>query len=144
VIREATEADIPELLRMGRAFFGATAFGAVGFDEESAAATARMLIKLPNGILLITEGGMAGALVYPFYFNAAHMTAQELFWWVDPDARKGGTGIHLLVALEAAARAKGAQSLTMICLAEIEGPAVAELYLRNGYAPSEQSFIKVI
>jgi hypothetical protein len=36
IVRHATADDWPEVKRMGKAFFEATAFGAVGFDEESA------------------------------------------------------------------------------------------------------------
>jgi len=145
VIRPATPEDMPELLRMGRAFFAATAFGEIGFEEDEARATLTLLAE--RGILLVAEQnglcGMAGALVFPFYFNLSHLTAQELFWWVDPRARQSGQGAELLAALEAAARARGAKSLTMIALDEIDGPRVAELYRRNGYAPSERNFIKV-
>ena len=143
MIREATLDDLPALLDMGREFYAASAFDAIGFNEDTARAMLQVLIGSPTGVLLIAEGGMAAALVYPFYFNAEHTTAQELFWWVAPQARGGGLGRQLIAALEAAVQARGAKSLSMIALAEIDGPAVAELYRRHGYRASEQSFIKV-
>ena len=85
---------------------------------------------------------MAAALAYPAYFNAGHIQAQELFWWVDEEARSSGAGRALLEALEGWARAVGAHSLTMISLAALDGERVAKLYERAGYRRSELTFIK--
>lgn len=149
VVRNGIESDWTEFLRMTRAFFDATAFGNVGFDEASMRKTFDHL--LGNGersILLMAENGslcgMAAALIYPFYFNLQHLTAQELFWWVDPSARGTGAGIKLLKTLESESRNKGARSLSMIALSHIDGPQVEKLYRHYDYVKSEQSFLKVL
>lgn len=139
-IRKATLADIPRIVDMGRRFFEAMANPLIGdYSEEAAAATAKMLIESDDGILLVGPHGMAGALVYPFYMTG-QSTAQELFWWVDPDHR--GMGQMLLTALESAARAKGAETMTMIALENLNPDAVGAIYRRAGYRPSEHSYIR--
>jgi GNAT superfamily N-acetyltransferase len=87
---------------------------------------------------------MAAALVYPFYFNRSHRTAQELFWWVDEDALGTGAGVRLLKELERAAKERGAHSLSMIALDKIDGPQVERLYQHFDYIKSEQAFLKVL
>jgi GNAT superfamily N-acetyltransferase len=83
--------------------------------------------------------GIAGALVYPFYFNAGHKTAQELFWWVDTEHR--GVGATLFIAMRDEVRKRGAKSLSMIALEAIEPERVGAFYMRHGFRPSERSYI---
>ena len=64
-------------------------------------------------------------MVYPLYFNCNHITGQELFWWVEPEARKG-VGAHLLDCLELAAMNAGAQSWAMIALDKVRPGTVEE------------------
>lgn len=116
------------------------------FSRIDCASMLLNLIESDGGILLVAEAngaliGMAGGLVYPFYFNTAHITGQEVFWWVHPDHRKG-PGRALLEALEAEAKARGCESWSMVALASVAPEAVGRLYRRRGYRPSEQSYIK--
>ena len=85
--------------------------------------------------------GMAAGVISPVYFNHAHVSGEELFWWVSDDAPQM-TGIRLLDGLEKAARAKGCQSWQMKSLARLNGERMTRLYERRGYRASEQSFIK--
>lgn len=131
-----------DCLRMGRAF--AEAAGLVS-DDCSMLQTLRALMS-DGGLYVVGEPvrGMAGVLVYPAYFNAAQISAQELFWWVDPQARGTGAGRMLLDALEAHARERGAHTLTMIALDDVDGERVANLYRSQGYRPLERNFVKVL
>lgn len=146
MIRHATKDDIPACLELGRAFFDASGYSQeTAYDPATTAATFTHLMESPDGVLLVAEVdseviGMAAALAYPHYFNAKSRAAQELFWWVDPSARGGTSGVRLLQGLEAWARDSGCITLSMICLT-IDSPA-ERVYQRTGYRASERTYIK--
>jgi ribosomal protein S18 acetylase RimI-like enzyme len=141
LIRKSTLADLPALVGMGQRFHEASGYGDIAeFDALSFATT---LQNAPDAVYLVVEKegslvGMAGALVYPFYFNLKHRTAQEIFWWVDPEHR--GVGSELFDALLAEVKAMGAQSLSMIALENATW--VGGFYEKRGFRPSERSFIR--
>jgi ribosomal protein S18 acetylase RimI-like enzyme len=143
LIRRATVADLPGLVELGRKFHEASGYADIAeFDALSFATT---LQNAPDAVFLVVEKaghlvGMAGALVYPFYFNLKHRTAQEVFWWVNPEHR--GIGSQLFDALVAEVKAMGAQSLSMIALENATW--VGGFYEKRGFRPSERSFIKGI
>jgi GNAT superfamily N-acetyltransferase len=145
VIRAATESDLPAILDMGARFYATTTYAQLAdYCRDSAAGLARVM--LDGGVLLIAEHdgrpiGMVGLLLGPFLFNAAHTTAHEVMWWVDPEARDSGAGVALLRALEPACRAKGAAVIQMMTL-DGSPPQAAALYERLGYRPSEHAFSK--
>jgi GNAT superfamily N-acetyltransferase len=141
VIRPATYSDIPKMLEMGKRFFEASGYSDIAeFDTESLRASFEALLSSDSAVVLVGEGAMAAALIYPFYFNANHKTAQEMFWWVDPEQR--GIGTQLLDALIAGCKAKGAESLSMIALERLTPEKVGGIYERRGFRPSERSYIK--
>jgi GNAT superfamily N-acetyltransferase len=145
MIRRATSSDIESIVAMGRKFHAASGVSAaLPFDGESAVATAMHLMSDDGALFVAEQGarlvGMAGALKYPHYMNLGCTVAQELFWWVEPDARGGMSGVRLLMALEEWARAEGCKALTMICL-PIDSPAEG-IYSRFGYRALEKSFVK--
>lgn len=142
VIREAVEGDIPALLEMAGRFHKASGFTEIPFDADSVAATMAHLIGSEDAVLVIGDGGMAAAIAYPAYFNHAHRQAQEMFWWVDEDKRSTGLGKALLGGIEAWARSRGAESMTMISLDALEPERVDLLYRRAGYRPSERNYLK--
>lgn len=141
-IRDATEADIPVLLGMGERFAAHIGLAdTIGYDPETMASLFSTLINAPNGILLIMDGGAAGGMVHPALFNASHVTGQELFWWVDSDKRGGG--LRLFTALEAAARALGADSWMVSTMEALNFDGATRLYERRGYLASDRNFLKV-
>lgn len=147
MIRLAQAVDLGALLAMGRAFFAATGYSDIAqFDDASFAKTVEHLMT-GDAVCLVAEVdgrvvGAAGALAYPFYFNAAHKTGQEVFWWLNPEHRGGQLGIHLFAALESWAKDQGCQSFTMIALDAVDADRVGRIYRRCGYRPSEHSYIK--
>lgn len=150
-IRDANEADIPQLLDMAECFCKASGHADhAAFDPVSMERTLRGLIGGDDGILLVAEdaavegglAGMAGGLVYPLYFSAGRLTGQELFWWVEPDLRGAGAGPALLRGMEAAARAKGAGTFVMGALESLRPRAVGALYERSGYRPTEHLYLR--
>lgn len=147
MIRAATHNDIDAVLRMGAMFYETTSYSSwSGFCHETSRKLVEMLID--TGVLLIAEidgaaCGMVGLVVAPFMFNASHMAAYEVFWWVDPDAQGAGVGRALLQAIEPACKAKGCVSIQMVCLAS-SPPQAAALYERVGYRHTESSFTKIM
>lgn len=146
MIRAASTDDTPRLVEMGRRFFAETGFSVVAeFDDESFARTLTGLIEGENGAVFVAEEGeiigFIGGMVYPQFFNAAHTTGQEFFLWCDREHRKGA-GRKLLKALENWARNQGARSFTMVALDSNRPEAVAAMYRRAGYQPSERNFIR--
>jgi len=148
-IREAGLIDMPALLRMGRAFFKQASLDTLTtWDDASFEATAQMLILSEPGVLLVAEAdghgvGMAGALVFPAYFNVKVHVGQELFWFVAPEHRFG-VGAALIGRLEEEARSRGASLFIAGAVAGLRDAAIARLYARRGYRPSENSFIKAL
>ena len=146
-IRDATADDVDEIARLGHVFYEEAGWADIAeWDEASIKVTLSSLIDNTAGIVLVlcrkgVISGIAGGMVYPVYFNHAHKTGQELFWWLTPDQRDGG-GKGLLDALEAAAKARGAQSWAMIALDMLRPEAIGAVYQRRGYRPSERTFIK--
>jgi GNAT superfamily N-acetyltransferase len=140
--RHATEYDLLECLRMGRAFAKAAGLDA---DDISMIDTLRQLMEA-DGLFVVGHPahGMAGVLVYQNYFRRNTKTAQEMFWWVDVEARGTGAGRKLLEAIEVWAKEKGAQTLTMIALDDVDGERVAGMYKAAGYRPLERNFVKVL
>lgn len=137
-IREANHYDIPAMVEIG-ARFHAKSNVRVPFCRESVAVTLGNLIDHEDGVVLIDGNAVAGALLHPAWFNHAHKTGQELFWWAED-----GNGRHLFLALERWAKDRGADSFAMIALESLRPEAVGALYRRNGYHPTEHSFLKVL
>lgn len=142
-IRQATAADMPTILDLG-ARFHAYSGDPIPFCRVSAAATAQGLLQMGFVLLAERDGqpvGMIGVAVVPMFFNAAHLMAQELMWWVDETGRAGGVALALLREAEAAAKQRGAKRMQMIALAN-SPPHVATLYGRLGYQHRETAFSK--
>ncbi len=138
MIRDATHADVPDLLAMAKEF-AAAAYPEIELVAADFMTTCNELVSRETGVLLVSDRGMLGALIYPMYFNAGHLHAQELFWW-----DRGGEGAQLRTTLEDRARDAGAATLAMLCVDTLRPEAVAAVYGRAGYRPGERSFIKVL
>lgn len=138
--RAAQFADLDECLRMGREF---TRAAGVDSDDESMAATLLNRIEA-GGLFVVGEPivGMAAILVYPNYYRLADLAAQEMFWWVDPAARRNGAGVALFDCIRREAKAQGAKSLTMVALDGLDGERIAGMYMNAGFVPRERSFVR--
>lgn len=134
-MRTATPDDLPRILKMGRKFHEASN----QFAPFSEAATARMLeglIASPDGMVLISDGGMIGGVLSPAYCADAWVMAVELFWWSE-DRR----GLVLLKGFEDWAREMGANEVRMTTLTNLE--RADKILRRRNYAPLEISYGKV-
>jgi GNAT superfamily N-acetyltransferase len=146
-IRPATEADVDGIVAMSAKFYATTSYRTfASMDEETVADLVRTLID--TGVMLVAEDagelvGMAGLFVAPFMFNRQRTAAYEVVWWVNPSDQGAGAGKGLLVAIDAACRAKGCAIVQMVTLST-SPPQAAAIYERMGYAHSETSYTKVL
>lgn len=148
MIRAACLDDVPAMLALLADFHAASGMAAVApYCAESMAATLHGMMTNDSAILLVAEQGdvvgVAGAMVFPAYWNATATVAQETFWWADP-AHRGHVGPALLEGLENEARNRGAQRFLMVCLEALRPAAVGELYRRRGYHALEHSYVRAI
>lgn len=128
----ATEADLPRIVEWGRQFHAISPYAGLPYAPERVAETVRGLME--SGVVLISETGMAAAVMAPLWF-ADGLAAQEVFWWGDASLRQG---------LEDWARANGCTTFSMICLENEKAPVMARLYRMQGYRPCEHHFVKVL
>lgn len=142
MIRRAAPADIPRMVELGRRFHEYAGVVEIPFDPASFAATIERGLGDINQCYLVSEvegevKAIAGAIVYPPYFNHNARTGQELFWWSEC-----GDGLRLHRVLARWAANCGCKSFSMIALSDARSERMAKLYKRLGYRPSEQTFIK--
>ncbi len=148
LIRPATADDISQMIPMAVRFFGASGLHQwFRFNPESFADTVSKMIDSPAAIVLIAKAGdefvgMVAALSYPCWFDGTHRTAQELFWWVEPEHRQGSTGGRLWRQLEEWAQEQGCRTMEMGALEALRPEVLARTYGRLGYAPKERIFCK--
>lgn len=147
MIRRATLDDVPEIARLGGLFHAEAGWGdIVEYSQTDCEKTLTHLVTNDDGIVLVADRdgeivGMCGGLCHPIYFNHAHKSGQELFWWMRPDLRDG-TGRELLEAMESEARRVGCESWSMIALDKVQPEITGRIYRRRGYRASEHSYIK--
>lgn len=134
-MRQATPADIPTLVEMGRRFHEG-ARQPFGYDEDAAALFAQGLVNSPAGCALISETGMILGVLSPAYCRPNWQMAVEMAWW----AERGG--LALLRGFEEWAVKQGASEVRMTSLAAL--PRADRLLTRLGYSPAEISYRKVI
>lgn len=144
MIRDATDADIPRILAMGRAFADATPYGALmPFDAAQVEALARYLMAEHKVLVAClpdvgTVVGMLALTCLPHPFTGA-LTVDEVVWWVDPEARALQVGVQLLEHGEEWARAK---SVPVVKMVAPTGSAVVRLLERRGYRQVEVTLYK--
>lgn len=145
-VRAAEPNDFAEMAVKGRVFWEQTEYSPhVPYSEESIIRWLEMMSE--QGLLFLAEAdgeivGFIGGVAAPMYANDAYLAGAELFWYLDPRYRKGGTALDLLSAIEDAARGIGCTWWTMIALEAVEPERAASIYERSGYKPMERSFTK--
>lgn len=145
-IRTATEADIPQIVHLGRAFAESTQYGAVigPVSDEKVGNVCRF--ALAHGAIFVADadgdlvGFLAVALLPHEYSDV--LQSRELAWFVLDDWRHGRLGDRLLHAMEAWAIEHGAERLTMI--APTHAPGVARFLEKRGYAAVETAYQKAV
>jgi len=144
VIRKATLDDIPAIADLGERFFRQSHYAQFAtWDRVSFAETLAVLVRA--GTLLVVQHecvvGMGAFLLFPWYFNASQHGAQEIFLFIAPDHR-GRDGFRLIEEMERAAKEAGAVAFIAGSTEGMRHEALDRLYLRRGYAPAGNTFIK--
>lgn len=138
MIREATVADIPAVMEMGKRFADdAGVTRTIGWDDASVETLLHALIESDDGVLLVGDRGMIGGVIYAHPFNNAVRLFQEFFW-----RSEGAEGIKLLRRAEELAHEKGATRSYMGTMPDL--PSLDKLMPRLGYTPAERTYIKEI
>jgi len=147
-IRNATPADVPAIERMGLRFVGSVAkygtiFRATPQSMQTLAALFFALGEDAAVIILAVNSddqpfGMIACVVAPQLIDGT-IYADEMVWWVDPEARSLRAGPALLTAAEDWARGKNCSMLKMV--APIPS-TVGNFYERLGYQPIETAYAK--
>lgn len=150
-IRLATVDDLPEIVRMARAFI---AYGKRDMlrhvDDDVLHERARMLMESDTITVFVADAGERGLVgmivgtLIGVWFAPTQRIATELAWWVDEDARGTPTAIRLVMRYEQWAREHGAQVATMSSLVLDSGSGVGTMLGRMGFAPSEVTHVKEI
>jgi N-acetylglutamate synthase-like GNAT family acetyltransferase len=148
IVRNATEADLPEYVKLAQAFHtaspmhGAISFDVPGYSEFYLSSLQNdsigiWLAEIENNIV-----GICGAIAYPLYFNPLALVVQELWWWLTPASRGSGAGRKMFKQIEQWAKDKDASALFMIALEDNRAKKMENLYIRAGFKPMERTFIK--
>lgn len=144
MIRTAATEELPAVLELLKPF-SAHMEKTLGVEADEQDEIAALGALQQDGLLLVDDQmrGVIGAMVFPLFLNTDVLIAQELFWWVKPEARKLGVGDDLMDALEHFAKQRGCKLVFMMDLAT--SPESAErVFLKRGYAMSERHWIKRI
>jgi hypothetical protein len=148
VIRHATFEDAEQIAYLG-CMFHEQAFGndILEYDLDDCIVSLEGFIGQPNFICMVADVGgrfvsFGSLILSPVYFNHSHISCEELFWWADPESNYPGIGMKLKKRMEEEAKKRGVESIQMKSISALNGERMANLYIRNGYKPCEQSFIK--
>jgi GNAT superfamily N-acetyltransferase len=147
-VRTATVEDLPRYMDLAKAFVATTPVNhLIPFDRDSTAAFVESALDNENMAVLVAEEddkivGITAAIVYPMYFNPSKLVAQELWWYIKPDARGGTASKLLFQEIEKWGKSKQAEAMFMIALDNDRVTTMAKMYGRLGYAPTERVFVK--
>jgi len=147
IVRQSVFSDEADLVRMGEAFFNELAVSAlIKFSPESLVEFVRAASMNENSRVWVAEEegkivGAAAGICYPFYFTG-ELTTQELFWWVDPEARKLNVGKSLYQTLEDWAVENGSTTIQMVAIENGSAESVGKIYKRMGFMPNEHTYIR--
>jgi hypothetical protein len=125
-VRLATVEDIEKIVEMGRHFLMASPYKQFLQDKpEAAALFALSILQSMAGRILVSEGdkgvnGVFAFIMAPHYLSG-EMTAMELIWYVEPEARAGGISLKLLAEAEKMARELGVKRMQLTAPSEEVG-----------------------
>lgn len=144
MVRDATTADIPEVVRLGSlSLINGPYAGMIKDSPKHSATLALDVIRNANGKVLLLENdeskvvGLLGFIIFNHYFTG-EPTANEIMWYVLEDERKGGGALKLLWEAEKQAKEMGAKYMSF----SAPNADIAKIYERFGYKQVEVSFVK--
>jgi len=149
-VRRANHEDIKAFVKQAEAFFAVSPMSErAAFDEPKFAKFCDQALESDTFAFWVVDRdgeivGISGAMTFPLYFAPTIKIAQELFWWIEPEARGTSAGKQMMFEIEGWAEQVGASHLLMIALENDRSKTMERFYGRNGFAPLERIFIKEI
>lgn len=149
IVRTAIPKDITSLMNLGLNFFSSLPYlqGIIPFDQDSFGEFLFSVMRSCTGRIFCVEHdgriiGMAGVISSPSWFNRDHISAQEVFWWVEEEFRGSGAGAKLFNAIEAFSSEIGAHSITISSTSMDNAQKLREFYAKRGYVQNDINYIK--
>jgi len=148
LIREATEADVHQLVQIGSHFFSEMGYSrSVPFDEVSCADGIHRLMSAGAMIFVAeVDGEVAGAIIglmSSLWCQPHVRIAAEMAWWVMPKYR-GIIGIRLMRKFEEWGKQQGAKFVVMSDIALDGKSDVADMLNRMSYQTVERTHMRMI
>lgn len=138
MIRQATHADIPAMVELGRALCAESPrWARLTFNGEKLATLLVSLIDSPDGFawVAVASGAVVGALIgiVDEHWASDDRVAQELSLFVREDARGAIYAARLITVLDAWAESRGAKWLQAGASTGVAIDRTALLYERLGF-----------
>lgn len=158
IIREAILEDAFRIREMATRFLLDSQYGELFHNERTPDAIGKLIEQvMAIGTIFIAEHeqnaprwvqgldahrvvGMLAIVIVPHPLSGEKV-AEEIAWWVEPQARGGMVGPHMLRSAEEWATRNGANVVKMVAPA---ASAVGIFYERSGYRAVETAYIKRI
>ena len=149
MLRLATTDDLPDILRMARAFHEVSPYRCLPFDSEYVSGSILHTLGQPESsviILGLDDGkivGMLAGIVSVCILNGKKQASESVFW-VDAAARKSTLAKQLKEAYEYWAKNVVHCDLALMSALEDDNLLLVDkLYKRSGYTPAERNYMKV-
>lgn len=148
MIRRATEADMPELMRMAGDFHQAVrAYRWAEFKDSVGGWLSwfRACMAQPHLVCFVDdhEGrlrGMATALTSPAFWNPSVVTACETVLWVETADRKSGVGGALVEAIAEWSKERGACLVAAGSSIDLHPKAMGRMLMKHGFRLHERVY----
>lgn len=120
-----------------------------GYSEDFEPEHTLNMVKMAfdHELLAVVDiGGVVGfcAAIKSYTLGSTQaLTAVELAWWLNPEHRKGKSGIALLLFMEELVKEQKIKYWTMVSMQSSMPEVVGKMYERMGYVHSETSYTKV-
>lgn len=139
IIRRATIEDLDTILAMALKAGESTGHNKYFKTERVEEVIRDFLISDDSEkvIFLYEDKGFLAAMKTTFPFGIDPI-ANEISWWVEPEARLKGAGDTLRVFYEVWAEQQGCKFVMMSCL----DPSLGDYYINKGYKLYVQDYIK--
>ena len=145
VVRHGESGDIGSCVELAQKFWEETDYSHIEFIPTCTAQ--RFALCMEHGLFSVVERdgriiGTTAGLTSPLLCNSYVKVGAELIWYVYPEERRGSVGIKLLRHIEQSARDVGCRLWSMMALEAVNPELAEKLYLREGYAKMERTYVK--
>lgn len=142
MIRLAEVKDVPRIVQLGsRSLVDGPYRGILADNPKQTAIFTRQVVENIGKVLLWEEDGkVTGLLAFIVcdHYLTGEKVAEELMWYVEPEARAGCPALRLLWAAQDMAKEMGAKKMKFTA----PNNDVGRLYERFGYHQIEAVFLK--